>query len=120
MPRREPPDPLTHPPGFVLHVHHFLHYPHLEAEMAKIATKLTSLEKSVDESIARVMQDVEKLRTRITGLEQDQATDEDLARLDAIQAKLDALDPEKDATLPSEPSEPAEGEGEGTEPEPAA
>jgi hypothetical protein len=72
--------------------------------MSALSDKLSDVGASLDAAIGRVQEDVVALQTRITELEAlvaaGGATPEDLAKLDELKAKLDALDPIKPATLP--------------------
>jgi outer membrane murein-binding lipoprotein Lpp len=100
MSLRTPPDPLSHPPSFTLHVHHFFHYPALEAEMSRLSGKIDELASSTDAALGRVQEDVDALRAKVAELEGNVTTDADIARIDELKAKIDALDPVKPDTLP--------------------
>ena len=73
--------------------------------MSVLSDKIDAATKSVDAAITRVQTDVEKLSTKITELEKTvaagTATPEDLAALDALKAKVDALDPTTPTVLPT-------------------
>jgi alanyl-tRNA synthetase len=75
--------------------------------MAKVDTVLNKLESSVDAAVGRVQGEVQKLREEIDALKAQQAegtlTDEQAARMEALIAKVDALDPTTEATLPDQP-----------------
>lgn len=84
---------------------------HWERLMSALSDQIAEVKTSTDESIARVQADVTDLQAQIDDLKAKVATPEDLAALDAIQARLDGLDPVKPTTLP---------EGGGEPPAPAA
>jgi hypothetical protein len=71
-----------------------------EQVMSEFSDKIAAVQNSADNSIARVEGDVRDLQTQIDELKGRVSTPEDMAALDKIQAKLDALDPVKPATLP--------------------
>jgi multidrug resistance efflux pump len=84
----------------------------LEARlMSAISDRIARLTTAVDGAIARVQSDVSSLNTEIQRLqdlvEEGTATQQDMDALDALQAKLDALDPVKPATLPDTGPTPA-------------
>lgn len=74
--------------------------------MSELSDKITSVGASLDAAIARVQEDVTALHTKIAELEAmvaaGTATAEDMAALDMLRAKLDALDPVKPDVLPPE------------------
>jgi primosomal protein N'' len=74
--------------------------------MSALSEKLAALSAAADEAIARVQVDVDDLKAKIAELEAKATTDQDLEALDALKAKLDALDPTKPDTLPEEPAPP--------------
>jgi uncharacterized protein involved in exopolysaccharide biosynthesis len=76
-----------------IHVHHHFHLPDLEALMSELADKINAVSAAADQAIARVAADVEALKAQIADLEGKVVTAEDQAALDALKAKLDALDP---------------------------
>jgi hypothetical protein len=69
-----------------------------------IDQKLTSLEKSVADATTRVQSDVANLRSQIAILQAKidagTATPADLARFDALQVAVDALDPTVPVVIP--------------------
>ena len=72
--------------------------------MSAISDKIAAANTSVDAALARVQEDVATLNAKIAELEakvQENPTPEDLAALDELRAKVDALDPVKPATLPT-------------------
>lgn len=78
----------------------------MEKNMSKISDKIAAVGTSLDAAIARVQGDVVTLQDKIAELEalvaSGTATPEELDALDALKAKLDAIDPVKDAVLPEE------------------
>jgi peptidoglycan hydrolase CwlO-like protein len=77
-----------------------------EILMSALGPKLDELEASIDAALTRVQDDVTALQAKIDELQakvdQGLATPDELARLDTLKAKLDALDPVNPATLPEE------------------
>lgn len=75
-----------------------------ETIMSKITDKINEASSSADAAISRVGDDVDALEGRVAQLQQmvadGGASQADLDALDALKAKLDALDPTKPATLP--------------------
>lgn len=71
-----------------------------EQIMSVLTDKIAEVQASQDEAIARVMEDVAAQQAEIDDLKTKVTTPEDIAALDAIQAKNDALDPIKPAVLP--------------------
>jgi len=71
--------------------------------MSVLSDKIVAVGVSLDAALARVDEDVQALTAKIAALQaiidQGGATPEDLAALDALQAKLDALDPTKPDVL---------------------
>jgi uncharacterized coiled-coil protein SlyX len=72
-----------------------------EQLMSVISDKLASLQTSADAATTRVTADIQALRDQIAALNTNAATPEDLAKIDALQAQLDALDPTNPAVLAS-------------------
>lgn len=70
--------------------------------MSQITEKLDALKASQDAAVIRVTEDVASLQAQIDELRTQVTTPEDIAKVDAMQAVADALDPVKDATLPAE------------------
>lgn len=71
--------------------------------MSAVTDKIAAATASADAAIARVQGDVASLQAQIDELKANATTPDDLAAIDALQAKLDALDPVKPDTLPDEP-----------------
>lgn len=75
----------------------------LEA-MKELAEHIAAASEAADKAIARVQKDVEALNAKVDTLQkridEGNATPEDIAALDALRAKLDALDPASPVTLP--------------------
>lgn len=74
----------------------------LGARMSALSDKIAETTVAMDAAIARVQEDVAALRQQIADLETRVAqnpTPEDLAALDALKAKADALDPVVNAVL---------------------
>jgi len=71
--------------------------------MSDLSDKIKALETSVDAALARVQVDVDAFKAKIAELEAKvaagTATPEDLAALEAMKAKVDALDPTSETTL---------------------
>jgi len=80
----------------------------VEAAVSALSDKIAAVEKSVDDAIARVQADVSTLQAKIDDLQakvdEGTATAEDVAALERLQAKADALDPVKDSTLDEVPA----------------
>jgi len=78
--------------------------------MSKLSDKLAEVEASQDAALARVQEDVAAQAAKIADLEakvaEGTATAEDLATLDRIKAKNDALDPIKPDTISDVPAGP--------------
>lgn len=76
-----------------------------ESQMSKLSDKLDEVGASLDAAISRVQEDVNDLQLKIAELQAlvdaGGATPEDEAKLDALKARLDAIDPVKPATLPT-------------------
>jgi predicted nucleic acid-binding Zn-ribbon protein len=70
-----------------------------EQTMSQISDKLATLGTTVDAAVTRVQTDIQALRDQIAALNTNAATPEDLAKIDELQAKLDALDPTVVAVL---------------------
>ena len=72
--------------------------------MSALSDKIAAVGSSLDAALARVDEDVQALVAKIAELQAlvdaGGATPDDIAALDALQAKLDALDPTKPAVLP--------------------
>jgi hypothetical protein len=72
--------------------------------MSVLSDKISAVGVALDKALARVDEDVLALVAKIAELQAlidaGGATAEDIAALDALQAKLDALDPTKPAVLP--------------------
>jgi hypothetical protein len=73
--------------------------------MSVLSDKIAAVGSSLDAALGRVQGDVGTLTQKVAELEAlvaaGGATLEDIAALEAIQAKLDALDPVKPETLPA-------------------
>lgn len=91
--------------------------------VSKLTDKLDAIEKSVDAAIGRVQDDVTALNTKVADLQKlvdsGGATPEDIARMDALQARVDAIDPVKPDVLPPEGGEPTPAPEPVPTPEPA-
>jgi hypothetical protein len=72
--------------------------------VSQLSDKIAALGKTADTAIARVQADVTTLSQKVAELQaladSGGASPDDLAAIDILQAKLDALDPETSATLP--------------------
>jgi outer membrane murein-binding lipoprotein Lpp len=72
--------------------------------VGQISDKLAETEAALDAAIGRVQTDVDALNAKVADLQAKvdagTASPEDVATLDRIKAKLDALDPTSEATLP--------------------
>lgn len=77
--------------------------------MSMLSAKIADTNASFDAALGRVQGVVEALHAKVADLEDDiakgVATDEDLAALDALRNRIDALDPTKPAILPDEPAD---------------
>lgn len=76
----------------------------LEYNMSALSDKLAEVGAAVDAAIVRVQEDVVALRQQIADLEakvSENPTPADMAALDALKAKADALDPVVSAVLPT-------------------
>jgi hypothetical protein len=71
-----------------------------EKIMAKATAKIAEVVSSFDAAQQRVEKAVADLRAEVETLKGEATTPEDLAALDALDAKIDALDPSKPAVLP--------------------
>lgn len=73
--------------------------------MGQLSQIIADLELSVESAIQRVQEDVGVLTLKIAELEEKvaagEASPEDLAALEALKAKVDAIDPINPATLPA-------------------
>lgn len=80
----------------------------IEEAVSQLSDRIANLTRSADAAISRVQSDVTKLRQQVDDLQakvdQGGATAKDVADLEALQAKLDALDPVQDATLEDVPA----------------
>lgn len=74
--------------------------------MSEVTDKIAAVEKSQDEAIARVREDVAAQQAEIDDLKTKVTAPEDIAALDRIRAKNEALDPLKPAVLPESGGEP--------------
>ena len=72
--------------------------------MSQISEKLDALKASQDAAVVRVTEDVASLQAQIDELRAQVTTPEDIAKVDAMQAVADALDPVKPDTLPEGPA----------------
>jgi len=102
---------------FQFNFHHRLTGGRVRAALERLETRLMSVlsEKiaetnaSFDAALGRVQGVVEALHSKVADLEADVAkgvaTADDLAALDALRGRIDALDPTKSAVLPAGPSE---------------
>jgi hypothetical protein len=70
--------------------------------MSQLSDKIAEVTRTQDEAIARVQEDVSDLQRQIDDLRTRVTTPEDIAALDAIQVKNEALDPISSTTLPPE------------------
>jgi len=70
--------------------------------MSELSDKIAQVQSSQDEALARVSEDVAGLQAQIDDLRTKVSTPEDIAALDAIDAKNRALDPVQPDTLPAE------------------
>jgi hypothetical protein len=77
-----------------------------EKIMSQITDKVAEINVSLDAALVRVQEDVDALKAQVADLEAKVAggvaTPEDLAVLDALKARIDALDPTSPAVLPPE------------------
>lgn len=73
--------------------------------MADLKAALDAAEAEADKAVARVQATVDGLQKQIDALSAQvnagTASDEDVARITALQAKLAAIDPTNSATLPT-------------------
>lgn len=78
--------------------------------MSVLSEKIAAATASTDQAIARVQGDVTTLTAKVAELQalvdQGTATPADLAALDDLKTKLDALDPTSTTTLPPTPTNP--------------
>ena len=76
----------------------------MEVLMSALSDKIAEVTTSVDAALVRVQDDVTTLQTKIAELQAQVdaglATPEDIAALDALKVKADALDPISPTTLP--------------------
>jgi len=76
--------------------------------MSKLSDKIAETNASFDAALGRVQGAVEALHSKVADLEADVAngvaTADDLAALDALRTRIDALDPTKSAVLPDVPA----------------
>jgi hypothetical protein len=70
--------------------------------MSELSDKIAQVQSSQDDALARVSEDVAGLQAQIDDLRTKVSTPEDIAALDAIDAKNRALDPVQPDTLPAE------------------
>jgi hypothetical protein len=68
--------------------------------MSQLSDKIAEVTRTQDEAIARVQEDVSDLQRQIDDLRTKVTTPEDIAALDAIQVKNEALDPISPVVLP--------------------
>ncbi len=110
-----------HPGGalmtFYFNFHHRISDGLVRAALKRLETRLMSLlsdkiaetNASFDAALGRVQGDVQDLNNQVADLkgkvEQGAVTPEDLAALDALRDRIDALDPTKPAVLPEAPAE---------------
>lgn len=82
----------------------------LETAVGELADKIAKVGESLDKAVGRVQEDVDKLNARVAELQakidSGAADPADIAALDALQAKIDALDPTKPDVLPEPTPEP--------------
>lgn len=78
----------------------------LEDEVSQLSQKISDLNAAFDAALARVQGDVDTLNTKVAELQakvdSGVATDQELADLDALKTRIEALDPTKDTVLPPE------------------
>ncbi len=68
---------------------------------AELTAALDALDASLSSATARIQEDVAALQAEIEALKaRDTVTPEEMARIAELQARLDAIDPVKPATLP--------------------
>ena len=76
--------------------------------MSVLSDKIAETNASFDAALGRVQGDVEDLNNQVADLkikvEQGAVTPEDLAALDTLRDRIDALDPTKPAVLPEVPA----------------
>jgi hypothetical protein len=76
--------------------------------MSMLSDKIAKMNASLDAALGRVLGVVEAFHARIADLEADVtngvATADDLAALDALRSRIDALDPTKPAVLAEVPA----------------
>lgn len=85
-----------------------LRFANQEQKLMSILTeKLAELNSSFDAALARVQEDVDALNAEVADLkvkvENGTATPDEIAAIDTLRARIDALDPNKPATLPETP-----------------
>ncbi len=102
---------------FHFHFHHRLSDGLMRVALERLETRLMSVlsdkiagtNASFDAALGRVQGVVEALHSKVADLEADVAkgvaTADDLAALDALRSRIDALDPTKPAILPIGPAE---------------
>ena len=102
---------------FHFHFHHRLSDGLMRAALKRLETRLMSLlsdkiaetNASFDAALGRVQGDVEDLNNQVADLkvkvEQGEVTPGDLAALDALRNRIDALDPTNPGVLPEAPAE---------------
>jgi cell division septum initiation protein DivIVA len=69
-------------------------------KMSELSDKLDALKLAQDAAVVRVQEDVENLQDQIDDLRQRVTTADDIAKIDEMQAVVDALDPLKPEVLP--------------------
>jgi cell division septum initiation protein DivIVA len=69
-------------------------------KMSELSDKLDALKLAQDQAVVRVQEDVENLQDQIDDLRQRVTTADDIAKIDEMQAVVDALDPLKPEVLP--------------------
>jgi hypothetical protein len=81
-----------------------------EEIMSILTEKLAELNSSFDAALARVQDDVDTLNAEVAELkikiENGTATPDEIAALDTLRARIDALDPTSPTTLPEDPGGP--------------
>lgn len=70
--------------------------------------KFAGLKSSVDSAISRAMSEVDALNAKVADLEAHAVSDEDLSELDALKAKIDAINPTHPAVLTPPAPKPVE------------
>ena len=68
--------------------------------MSELSDKIAEVNRSFDDAHTRVMDAIDALRAEVAEAKAKATTAEDLANLDSLDVKIDALDPTTSTTLP--------------------